>query len=113
MLNLLLIVLQPVPPSCDYKVWIDTERGEKVKYHLHNMVQLNMMEEEFHARMMEERRHTAYFVMQREMDHKEYKEKRDGERAWKCEKARRVKEEYARGGEKALIKGKLPRLTHD
>jgi hypothetical protein len=38
MLNLLLIVLQLVPPLCDYKVWIDTERGEKAKHHLCNMV---------------------------------------------------------------------------
>jgi hypothetical protein len=63
MLNLLLIVLQLVPPLCDYKVWIDTERGEKVKHHLRNIVQLNMMEEEFHARRMEEHRRTAYFAM--------------------------------------------------
>jgi hypothetical protein len=26
MLNLSLIVLQPVPPLCNYKVWIDTDR---------------------------------------------------------------------------------------
>jgi hypothetical protein len=50
MLNLLFIVLQPVPSLCDYKVWIDTERGVNVKHHLRNMVELNMMEEEFHAR---------------------------------------------------------------
>jgi hypothetical protein len=75
MLNLPLIVLQPVPPLCDYKVWIDTERGEKVKHHLRNMVKLNMMEEEFRAHRMEERRCAAYFAMQREMDREEYKEK--------------------------------------
>jgi hypothetical protein len=63
MLNLLLIVLQLVPPLCDYKVWINTERGEKVKHHLRNIVQLNMMEEEFRARRMEEHRRTAYFAM--------------------------------------------------
>jgi hypothetical protein len=28
---------------CDYKVWIDTERGEEVKHHLHNIVKLNLM----------------------------------------------------------------------
>jgi hypothetical protein len=28
MLNLSFIVLQSMPPLCDYKVWIDTERGE-------------------------------------------------------------------------------------
>jgi hypothetical protein len=31
MLNSSLIVLQPVFPLCDYKVWIDTERGEEAK----------------------------------------------------------------------------------
>jgi hypothetical protein len=46
-LNLSLIVLQSVPPSCNYKVWIDTERGVVEKYYLRNMVELNMMEEEF------------------------------------------------------------------
>jgi hypothetical protein len=75
MLILLLILLQSVPPLCDYKVWIDTKRGEKEKHHLRNMVKLNMMEEESHARRKEERRRTAYFAMQREMDHEEYKEK--------------------------------------
>jgi hypothetical protein len=43
----------------------------------------------------------------------EYKEKREEEMAWKREKARRVKEAYARGGEIALMKGKWPRLTQD
>jgi hypothetical protein len=52
MLNLSLIVLQPVPPLCDYKVWIDIERGVDAKHHLRNMVELNMMEEEFCARKM-------------------------------------------------------------
>jgi hypothetical protein len=47
MLNLSLIVLQSVPPSCNYKVWIDTERGVEEKHYLRNMVELNMMEEEF------------------------------------------------------------------
>jgi hypothetical protein len=113
MLNLLLIVLQSVPPLRDYKVWIDTERGEKVKHHLRNMVQHIMMEEEFHARRLEERRRAAYFAMQHEMDHEEYKEKRKEERAQKREKARRAKEAYARGDEKELIKGKWTRLTQD
>jgi hypothetical protein len=49
MLNLSLIVLQPVPPLCDYKVWIDTEKGVEAKCYLHNMVELNMMEEEYRA----------------------------------------------------------------
>jgi hypothetical protein len=77
------------------------------------MVKLNMMEEEFHARRMEERRCVAYFAMQHEMDREEYKEKREEERAQKREKARHVKEVYSRGGEKALMKGKWPRVTHD
>jgi hypothetical protein len=52
-----------VPPLCDYKMWIDTERGEKAKHYLRNIMELNMMEEQFHARKMEERRRTAYFAM--------------------------------------------------
>jgi hypothetical protein len=102
-----------VPSLCDYKVWINTERGEKAKHHMRNMVKLNMMEEEFRACRMEERRRAAYFTMQREMDHEKYKGKREEERAWKHKKTRRVKEAYARGGEKALMKGKWPRLTQD
>jgi hypothetical protein len=112
MFNLPLIVLHHVPPLCDYKVWIDTERGEEVKHHLHNMVKLNMMGEEFHAHRMEERRRTAYFAMQHEMDREEYKKKQEEERAQRREKARREKEVYARGGEKALLKGMQPHLTH-
>jgi hypothetical protein len=98
MLNLSLIVLQLVFPLCDYKVWIDTERGEEAKNHLRRMVELNLMEEEFRARRI---------------DREEYKEKREEERARKCEKARRAKEAYERGGEKALVKGKWARLTQD
>jgi hypothetical protein len=64
-----------VPPLCYYKVWIDTERGEKVKHHIRNMVKLNMMEEEFRAHRMEEHRHAAYFAMHCEMGREEYKEK--------------------------------------
>jgi hypothetical protein len=41
MLNSSLIVLQSVFPLCDYKVWIDTERGEEAKNHLHRMVELD------------------------------------------------------------------------
>jgi hypothetical protein len=77
LLNLSLILLQPVPPLCDYKVWIDTERGAEVKHYLHNMVELNMMEEEFRVRRMVEHKRAAYFAMQREMAHEEYKEKRE------------------------------------
>jgi hypothetical protein len=105
--------LHQVFPLCDSKVWIDTERGEEAKNRLHRMVELNLMEEEFCARRTVERRHAAFFAMQREMDHEEYKEKREEERAQKREKARRAKEAYERGGEKALMKGKWPRLTQD
>jgi hypothetical protein len=87
MLNLALIVLQPVFPLCDYKVWIDTERGEEAKNHLRRMVELNLMEEEFRARRTEEHRHVVFFASQREMDREEYKEKREEERARKREKA--------------------------
>jgi hypothetical protein len=99
-------VLQPVPPLCDYKVWIDTERGEKVKHHLRRMVELNLMEEEFCACSMAERRHDAYFAMQREIDRDEYKEKREQERTRKRERARRANEAYEQGGEEALRRAK-------
>jgi hypothetical protein len=75
LLNLTLIVLQPVPPLCDYKVWINTERGVMAKRHLCNIVELNMMEEEFCGRRMAERKRVAYFAMKREMAREEYKEK--------------------------------------
>jgi hypothetical protein len=75
------------------------ERGEEMKHHLHNMVKLNMMEEEFRARRMEECRR-AYFVMKREMDREEYREKWEEERTRKREKAWRAKEAYDRGGER-------------
>jgi hypothetical protein len=106
LLNLTLIILQPVPPLYDYKVWIDTERGAMAKHDLRNMVELNMMGEEFHGRRMAERKRAAYFAMKREMAHEEYNEKREEERAQKHEKARCVKEAYAKGGERALMKAK-------
>jgi hypothetical protein len=106
MLNLSLIVLQLVFPLCDYKVWIDTERGEEAKNHLRRMVELNLMEEEFCARRTTEHRRVVFFANQCEMDHEEYKEMREEERARKREKTRRVKAAYERGGEKALVKGK-------
>jgi hypothetical protein len=98
---------------CDYKVWINISRDAEVKHYLHNTIELNMMEEKFCARRMAERKCTAYFAMQHEMAHDEYEEKREEERAHKREKARCVKEAYARGGEKTLMKGKWPRLTQD
>jgi hypothetical protein len=113
MLNLSLIVLQLVFPLCDYKVWIDTERGEEAKNHLCCKVELNLMEEEFRTHRTVEHRHAVFFASQREMDREEYKEKREEERAQKHEKARRAKAAYERGGEKALVKGKWARLTQD
>jgi hypothetical protein len=113
MLNLSLIILQHVPPLYDYMVWINTERGAEAKRYLHNMVDLNMMEEEFRAHRMAEHNHAACFAMQREMACEEYKEKREEERARNCEKARLAKEAYARGGERALMMGKWPRLNQD
>jgi hypothetical protein len=74
-LNLSLTALQHVPPLCDYKVWIDTERDAEAKCYLCSMVELNMMEEEFRAHRMEERRCAAFFARQREMNREEYKEK--------------------------------------
>jgi hypothetical protein len=97
MLNLSLIVLQSVPPLCDYEVWIDIERGVEAKRYLCNMVELNMIEE-FCAYRMAEHKRAAYLAMLHEMAHEEYKEKRDEEGAWKREKARRANEAYARGG---------------
>jgi hypothetical protein len=41
--------------------------------------------------------------MKREMDHEEYKEKREEGRTRKREKVRCAKEVYAKGGERALI----------
>jgi hypothetical protein len=81
MLNLSLIVLQPVFPLCDYKVWIDTERGEEAKNHLRRMVELNLMEEKFCVRRTAECRRAIFFAKQREVDRKEYKEKQEEERA--------------------------------
>jgi hypothetical protein len=52
-------------PLCDYKVWINIERDAEAKCYLHNMVELNMMKEEFRARKMAERKHTGYFAMKR------------------------------------------------
>jgi hypothetical protein len=112
-LNLSLTILQHMPPLCDYKVWIDTERVAEVKRYLHCMVVLNMMKEEFCGRRMEERMHAAFFARQREMDREDYKEKREQERARKREKAPRVKEAYERGGDEALRKAKWPSLTQD
>jgi hypothetical protein len=109
--NLLLIVLQVVPPLCDYKVWINTERGAEVKCYLCNMVELNMIQEEFRARRMVEHKCATDFAMQREMARDEYKEKREEERTRKWEKTQCAKEAYARGGERALMKGKWPYLT--
>jgi hypothetical protein len=70
-----LIVLHLVFPLCDYKVWIDTKRGEEAKNHLCRMVELNLMEEEFRARRTAERRRVIFFARQREMDREEYNEK--------------------------------------
>jgi hypothetical protein len=98
-------------PLCDYKVWIDTERGEEAKNHLRRIVELNLMEEEFRVRRTAERRRAIFFAKQREMDREEYKEKREEVRARKREKARCAKEAYERGGEKVLVKGKWARLT--
>jgi hypothetical protein len=94
MLNLSLIVLQPVFPLCDYKVWIDTERGEEAKNHLCHMMELNLMEEEFRARRTVDCRRAIFFARQCETDREQYKEKREEERARKREKARCAKESY-------------------
>jgi hypothetical protein len=83
----------------------------EAKCHLHNMVELNMLEEEFRGRRMAERKRAAYFAMKREMAREEYKEKQEEERAWKHQKSQRAKEMYAKGGERALMKAKWPDLT--
>jgi hypothetical protein len=76
-LNLSLIILQHAPALCDYKVWIDTERDAEAKCYLRSIAELNMMEEEFRARRMKERRRATFFARQHEMDREEYKEKRE------------------------------------
>jgi hypothetical protein len=110
-LNVSLFVLKHVLPLCDYKVWIDTKRGAAVIHYLHTMVHLNIMEENFYARRMEERKCVTYFALHHEMDREQDKEKGEEERAQKHEKARHARESFAQGGEKALIKGKWPHLT--
>jgi hypothetical protein len=87
-------------------VWTDTERSAEAKHYLRNMVELNMMDEEFCACRIIERKCAAYFVMKCEMDGDAYKEKQEDERARKREKARHVKEAYAKGGKRALMKAK-------
>jgi hypothetical protein len=104
-LNAQFIILQHVSSLCDYKLWIDTQRGAKVIYYLCSMAQLNLMGEEFCARRMAEHKHATYFAIRREMDCEQDKEKQE-ERAQNHEKARRAKEAFARGGEQVLIKGK-------
>jgi hypothetical protein len=47
---------------------------------------------------MAERKRAAYFDMKRKMDRDEYNKKREEERARNHEKARHVKEVYAKGG---------------
>jgi hypothetical protein len=56
-------------------VWIDTVRGPEAIKYLCSMAQLNMMEEEFHASRMEERKHVTNFTMHHEMAREECKEK--------------------------------------
>jgi hypothetical protein len=65
--------LQAVP-LCDYKVWIDTVRGLEAISYLCSMARLNMMDEEFCAHRMEERKRAAYFAMRHEMDCEQDKE---------------------------------------
>jgi hypothetical protein len=81
MLNLSFIGLQPVPPLCDYKLWIDTERDAEMKRYLHNMVELNIMLEEFRARRISERKCASYFAMKYKMAREDYKEKQEEEMA--------------------------------
>jgi hypothetical protein len=97
---------------CDYKVWIDTVRGLEVISYLCSMARLNIMEE-FLVRRIEESKCTAYFAIRCEMDREQDKEKWEDERSRKHEKARRAKEAIARGGDKALMKGKWSHLTQD
>jgi hypothetical protein len=57
------------------------ERGEEAKNHLHPIVELNLMDEEFRVHRTTEHRCAAFFARQCEMDREEYKEKREEERA--------------------------------
>jgi hypothetical protein len=60
---------------CDYKVWIDTERGTEAISYLCSMAQLNMMEEEFCAHKIEEHMPAAAFSLHHEMEREQDKEK--------------------------------------
>jgi hypothetical protein len=111
--NEVFVILQHVPPLCDCKGWIDTVSGSKAISYLGLMAQLNMMEDEFYAHRMEERRRAAYFAMHHEMDREQDKEKQEEERAQKREKAHRAKETFPRGGDKTLMKGKWSCLTQN
>jgi hypothetical protein len=77
------------------------------------MAWLNMMEEKFHTCRMAERKRATYFAIHREMGHEHDKEKREEERAQKCEKARRAKAAFVNGDEQALIKSKWSQVTQD
>jgi hypothetical protein len=68
-LNALFILSHHVLPLSDCKVWINTERGSNVISYLCSMSRLNMMEEEFCAHRMAERKRVAYFAIRRKMDH--------------------------------------------
>jgi hypothetical protein len=75
MINAFFVVLQPIPPLCDYKVRIDNERGLEVISSLCSITQLNMMEEQFRAHRMVKHQHAAYFAMHREIDCEQDKKK--------------------------------------
>jgi hypothetical protein len=75
-----LFILQSIPPLCDYKAWIDTERDAEAIRYLRTMARLNMIEE-FRACRMEERKRAVYIAIWHEMDREQDKEKREEERA--------------------------------
>jgi hypothetical protein len=72
-------------------VWIDTERGTDVISYACSMAHLNMTEEEFCARRMEEHQCVVvFFLLRREMEREHDMEKRE-EQERKREKAHHAK----------------------
>jgi hypothetical protein len=73
-----------------------------------------MIEDEFYARRMAELKCVTSFLIHREMEHEQDKEKLEEERARKREKACRAKVAFLKDGGQVLIKGKWPcRITQD
>jgi hypothetical protein len=106
MLSVNLFFLQKVPILCDYKVWIDHERGKDAKAHLRRMICLEMWEEEISEKRRAERERDEYFKARHEATTEEYQRRCEEERECKREHARHAKAAFEHGGEAELAKGK-------